>query len=89
MHILNIIYIWIVILEHYNNIKDIVTQINIPQNTALCMVTYQNWEHFINFGKLLWYTMIRYEWAERHYVQDTYSWGPNMHPAKHKHVWIK
>ena len=40
---------------------------------------------FLDFGDLLLYHTIKYEWVDRHYVKIPCSWVPNTHFVKHNH----
>ena len=43
MDIINVIYMRLVGIEHHENSKVVVTQINSPHNPILRIATYHNW----------------------------------------------
>ena len=83
MDILHVINMWLIKLEHHNNLNAVVTRINIPQNPVLSVEANQVWEFNIIFSNLYSYNKIKYEYLDRRYTK--YGWGNNTHLVKHKY----
>ena len=58
-----------------------------PRSPVLRLRAYRDWENYLYFGNFVLYHTIKYEWAERNYVNSPCGIGPNTHLVKHNNGW--
>ena len=84
--IIHIIYMCLVVLEHYDNLESVVKCINSPHSPILRVDSNHIWGSAIFFGKLFCCHPIKYEFPDRRYHK--YGWEQHIHVVKHKNILI-
>ena len=68
--IINVVYDWIIGIEHNKKFKTVVSRIKMPCSTVMCMHKHNHWFPYLYFGNDLIYQERKFHWADRYCVKS-------------------
>ena len=83
MDIKNIIYDWLIGLEHYETFKTLMVNIKCPWSPVLQMRKHNNYILYLYFRNSLIYQETKFNWADSYYINTLCGFGPDTHLLEH------